>query len=67
AIVGDDSREISTFNQHLTAFAEEESRGKVLVRLGTERNYRFRFADPMLPPFVLMACYDKGMIPTDYL
>jgi Cdc6-like AAA superfamily ATPase len=67
SIVRDGTREISTFNQHLTAFAEEDSRGRVLVRLGKERNYRFRFTDPMLPPFVIMACYERGLIPPDFL
>jgi Cdc6-like AAA superfamily ATPase len=43
----------STFALHMNAFCEEE-RGCVLQRFGTVRNYRYRFSDPMMQPFVIL-------------
>jgi hypothetical protein len=62
SVTSDTTKGISTFNGHLSAFTEEE-RGRVLTRLGTERNYRFRFTDPMLPPFVLMKAHQDRTLP----
>lgn len=45
---------ISTFNRHLTEFCDKANRGRVLERKGKARSYRYRFCDPLLPPFILM-------------
>jgi len=43
----------ATFALHMNAFCEID-RGAVLQRTGTPRNYRYRFSDPMLQPFVIL-------------
>lgn len=53
--------EISTFNRHLSDFLEEK-RGKILERTGSQRGYRYRFAQPLMPPFVLMRGVTTGFI-----
>lgn len=53
--------EIPAFSQHLNAFCED-ARGPVLQRTGTARRYRFRFANPLMQPFVIMCgIKDKQM------
>ncbi len=53
--------EIPSFSQHLSAFCEP-SRGPVLGRVGAERNYRYRFKNPLLQPFVIMQGLSAGLI-----
>lgn len=43
----------STFALHMNSFCEPD-RGCVLQRFGTARNYRYRFSDPMMQPFVIL-------------
>lgn len=54
--------EIPAFSQHLNAFCEN-SRGPVLVRTGTARRYRFRFANPLMQPFVIMCGIKDNQLP----
>jgi hypothetical protein len=42
----------------------EEKRGKVIERVGEERGYRYRFSDPAMQPYVIMAGI-KARILTD--
>lgn len=49
------------FQRHLTEFLTEK-RGKVLVRRGTRRQYRFRFNDPMMQPYVIIRGIQEGLI-----
>lgn len=51
----------STFALHMNAFTEEE-RGRVLQRTGTPRNYRYRFADPMMQPYVILRGLSEGRL-----
>lgn len=51
----------STFALHMNAFCEDE-RGRVLQRFGTPRNYRYRFSDPMLQPFVILKGLNDGLL-----
>lgn len=51
----------STFALHMNAFTEPE-RGSVLQRYGTARNYRYRFADPMMQPYVILKGLDEGRL-----
>ncbi len=52
--------EIANFQDTLKAFAE--SRGSILDRAGTERTYRFRFANPAMQPYVIMRGIDEKII-----
>lgn len=53
--------EIPAFSQHLNAFCEE-SRGPILHKTGTSRRYRFRFANPLMQPYVIMSGLKSGLI-----
>lgn len=45
---------IATFQKHINEFCEE-TRGAVLQREGTVRSYKYRFSDPLLPPYIFMS------------
>jgi len=47
------SVQIATFNGHLTEFVSDK-RNKVLDRTGVARAYRYRFHDPLVPPYVIL-------------
>lgn len=51
----------STFALHMNAFTEDD-RGRVLQRFGTARNYRYRFADPMMQPYVILKGLNEGRL-----
>jgi hypothetical protein len=51
----------STFALHMNAFTEPD-RGGVLQRYGTARNYRYRFADPMMQPYVILKGLQEGRL-----
>lgn len=53
--------EISTFQQHLKKFIAPE-RGEILIRKGRERAYQFRFADPIMQPFVIMKGIEQRLV-----
>jgi hypothetical protein len=53
AITGE-YRDIPAFAGHLKDFSGTGERGNILDRLGSQRRYRYRFKNPLLPPFVLM-------------
>lgn len=53
--------EIAAFQQHLQKFILDE-RGRILVRIGQERSYRYRFADPMMQPYVIMKGVEQGLV-----
>jgi hypothetical protein len=57
--------QISTFNGHLAEFCEDK-RG-VLSRTGRPRAYRYRFRDPLVPPYVLMKGVADALIKADTL
>jgi Cdc6-like AAA superfamily ATPase len=52
------------FDRHLREFITER-RGNVLIRRGDERQYRFRFSDPMMQPYVIIKGIRDGMIDDD--
>jgi hypothetical protein len=52
---------ISAYRRHLAAFTSEE-RGAILIRRGQERQYRFRFSDPMMQPYVIIKGIRDGMV-----
>jgi hypothetical protein len=45
--------DISKFNRHLNAFTEA-TRGSALEKTGAPRAWFYRFADPLLQPFVIL-------------
>lgn len=45
---------IPAIAKHLKSFAEDEVRGQILIRKGGERNYTYRFANPLMESYVLM-------------
>ena len=55
------SYEIPAFAQHLNEFSSDK-RGNILKRIGTTRRFRFRFTNPLMPPFVIMRGFAEGKI-----
>ena len=58
-IVPGKNYQASTYALHMNAFTEP-GRGCVLQRFGTVRNYRYRFADPMMQPYVILKGLKDG-------
>lgn len=52
-ILGRDKVVVATFQRHINEFCEE-GRASVLERMGSARSYKYRFANPLLPPYVFM-------------
>jgi len=52
---------IAAFSHHLSEFCSVK-RAEVLERTGQQRNYRFRFRDPLLVPYVLMDAMNTELI-----
>jgi Cdc6-like AAA superfamily ATPase len=60
-IVPGKAYQASTFALHMNAFCEAD-RGCVLQRFGSARNYRYRFADPMMQPYVILKGLNEGRL-----
>ena len=60
------SQDIASYVRHLHNLCGEK-RGAVLQRLGESRNYRFRFTDPILQPYVLMRGVEQGLVNLDII
>jgi hypothetical protein len=58
--------DIPAFARHLARFLEPE-RGSVLQREGEERNYFYRFADPILQQFVVLSGLSEKLITNEQL
>jgi hypothetical protein len=58
--------EIPSFSRHLHDFCED-NRGMVLRRIGAKHSFRFRFANPLLQPYVIMKGIADGKIPESLL
>ena len=58
------SQDIPSYVRHLHNLCDEK-RGEVLQRLGESRNYRFRFTDPILQPYVLMRGVERNLVDLD--
>lgn len=54
--------EIPSYARHLSDLCEEK-RGPILQRRGRERRYRYRFANPLMQPFVTMKGLAEGTLP----
>jgi hypothetical protein len=55
--------EIDRYQRHLADLILPR-RGSILERRGAEKNYQFRFRDPMMQPFVIMKGISAGMLQT---
>ena len=53
--------ETRAFAKHLDALADGE-RGPVLHKRGASRNARYRFANPLLQPYVLLRGLSEGRV-----
>ena len=56
--------EIPSFGRHLHGLSEED-RGAVLQRIGKPHQYRFRFSNPLMQPYVLMRGLQSEMLSLD--
>jgi Cdc6-like AAA superfamily ATPase len=53
--------DIPSFAQHLNDFSEEK-RGAILRKSGHKRKFRYKFANPLMQPYVIMQGYNSGLI-----
>lgn len=54
-----------SFSRQLSSFLGE-SRGCILERRGEKKRYRYRFRDPLMQPFAILAATAKKLIPEEY-
>jgi Cdc6-like AAA superfamily ATPase len=56
--------EIPAYAAHLNAFSsDDERRGGVLRKRGQRARFRYRFVDPLMPPYVLMKGHSRDALP----
>ena len=60
-IFPDKNYRATTYAFHMNAMCTDD-RKRVLERLGSEANFRYRFADPMMQPFVILKGLADGRI-----
>jgi Cdc6-like AAA superfamily ATPase len=53
---------ISAFQRHLSEFISKD-RGEILIRRGQSRQYRFRFKEPMIQPYIIIKGIRDGLHP----
>ena len=58
--------EIPSYIRHLEDFCEPK-RGGILQRRGEPRNYRYRFADALMMPFVIIQAFKEGKLNLNFL
>lgn len=63
-IMKDNSYDIDSFAPHLNAFSTK--RGPILIKSGTKKNFRYRFKEPVLQPYIIMDAVSTGLLPADY-
>lgn len=56
-----EKKRIAHFEKHLRRFSSDEG-GNVLIKRGGDRQYTFRFADPMMQPYVIIRGIQSKMI-----
>lgn len=52
---------IPAYARHMNEFCEPK-RGAILTKIGTRRNFRFRFRNPLLQPHIIMDGIAQGLI-----
>jgi Cdc6-like AAA superfamily ATPase len=55
---------IASFAKHMNEFCRDE-REAILEKIGKRRNYRYRFRNPLLPPYIVMNGITQGLISDD--
>jgi Cdc6-like AAA superfamily ATPase len=60
-ITGRKNIDVSRYMKHIDEFCEP-SRGRILEKTGQPRNYRFRFTNPLLQPYVIMDGMKKQLL-----
>lgn len=58
--------QIPAFAQHLNEFSDAR-RGNILKKSGSTRRFRYRFSNPLMPPFVIMRGFTAGKVTDDML
>jgi len=58
--------DIPTFAQHLNEFSDIK-RGNILKKMGESRRFRYRFNNPLMPPFVIMRGFADGKVTSELL
>lgn len=58
--------DIPAFSRHLNIFCQE-ARGPILHKTGEKKRFRYRFASPMMEPFVTMNGLANGLVEEDVL
>lgn len=53
--------DVPAYVRHLSAFTTD-GRGKILETSGVSHRFRFRFANPLMQPFVILRGYADGKI-----
>lgn len=59
-----DKKRIAHFEKHLRRFSSNEG-GNILIKRGGDRQQTFRFADPMMQPYVIIRGIQSKMIDED--
>lgn len=54
--------DIPAFAAHLKDFSSTGARGGVLQKTGSRARFRYRFLDPLLPPYVVMRSRADGLV-----
>ena len=57
-----EKKRIAHFEKHLRRFSSDEG-GRILIKRGGDRQQRFRFADPMMQPYVIIRGIQEELIP----
>lgn len=65
-ILNRDNVTIATCQGHLAEFCEDK-RGPILIKEGSPRSYRYRFLEPLLPPFIYMTALRDAVLNADQL
>lgn len=55
--------DIPSFSKHLNEFCDKK-RGRIILKTGTRRRFRFRFRDPLMQPYVIMQGVVSGKLPS---
>jgi Cdc6-like AAA superfamily ATPase len=53
--------DVPSYARHLNEFCDEK-RAHILERTGVQRNYKFRFKNPLMQPHVILQGYKAGMV-----
>jgi len=61
-----DDYDVPAFSYHLNQFCEG-SRGGLLEKMGKTRQFRFRFVEALMEPYVILESLDRGIITDEHI